>query len=135
MNTFAGAVIPVLLSKIRETPGSIPDDVLYSLYYIFKQTLVQALEILDQSHVTRLSVTGTPRSCFLVQGKNSHYLTYSHYCSCPSFMYSVISRLEVPMCKHQLAAVLAEAMGHVQERPVSEEEFVQFVSSPPPEVA
>ena len=103
--------------------------------------LANALELVQLGRVKRLVAERSGRSAFQVQGKSSssssssslatgaggtgttrkpgglkagaeEYLCFpSHYCSCRAFQWDVISRGEQLICKHQLAARIAEATG------------------------
>jgi predicted nucleic acid-binding Zn finger protein len=73
------------------------------------------MQLVPLRRVKRLTAERSGRSAFQVQGKSSkaeEYLCFpSHYCSCRAFQWDVISRGDQLICKHQLAARLAEAMG------------------------
>jgi predicted nucleic acid-binding Zn finger protein len=49
------------------------------------------------------------------------------YCSCQSFQFSVIARSEAPLCKHQLAARLADAMGCTRSEVVEDEVIYELL--------
>lgn len=98
MTTIVSATLRSLFNRIHEN-GEIDKESLLSLYFLFRTTLPQALEIVDSSQVTRIVLEGIGRSFFVVEGKNSKYLCFTHYCTCPSFMYSVVSHMETPMVR------------------------------------
>lgn len=54
---------------------------------------------------------GTPYYCF----------PHSIYCQCMAFKYAILRRRERPLCKHVLAARLADEMGLAEEKKVSDE--------------
>ena len=61
-----------------------------SLHFIFQQQLLPALDLIDNSSITKVECD-SGRSFFQVLGSsNSIYVcfTSSNYCSCPAFVYS-----------------------------------------------
>lgn len=74
---------------------------------------VNGSESLELCELSELSVERVERPG--AQGKSSkteEYLCFpTHYCSCRAFQWDVISRGDQLICKHQLAARLAEATG------------------------
>lgn len=116
------------------TSGVLSDDCLLALHSIFQQNLVPAMDLVDRGGVTKYVSTaagGVTRQLYVVQGSaGSRYicLTSSRYCSCPSFGYSVLVRGDALLCKHQLAAQLAVAVGRCELMEVSGEEWAVFAS-------
>lgn len=132
----------------------ISDQLLLALHSIFQQSLlVQALELMELGKVTSYVCYGQDngpsrethqclahsstmkeskqgrRQLFLVDGNSGNrYLCFSTcmYCSCPSFVYSVLARGESLMCKHLLASCLATALQHCSEVVVTDREWTRL---------
>ncbi len=124
---------PLLLEVRRETQenGHISDDLMAALHFLFHQTLPQALDLVDRKHVSHC-VCPSGRELYRVQGSGQRTYTClvsSNYCSCPSFVYTVLVREDSLMCKHMLAMQLAQAMAAAQEVAVSDEEFAELLGS------
>ena len=125
----------LLLEVKRETQNqdnpSLSDNLLSALNAVFQQPLLYALDLVDKDHVTRYACP-PGRELFQVQastGKRLYTcLLSSNYCSCPSFVYSVVLKEDSLMCKHVLAVQLARAMGRVKTTEISSEEFAELLA-------
>ncbi|KAH7821164.1 putative zinc finger, SWIM-type containing 7 [Monocercomonoides exilis] len=122
MNSIVGIAARALFQQIKENDGCLTNEILLGLYFIFKKIAQEALTILEEGKITEL-LAPSGRSFYQMEGKNEEYLCFTHFCTCPSFMFSVILRQESPLCKHQLAACLGEAMGCIPKKPISEEMY------------
>ena len=92
------------------------DRHLECLAFVFGEGhLANALELAQTGRVKKLVAERSGRSCFQVRGrsgaKEEYLVLPRHYCSCRAFQWDVVSRGEKVICKHQLAARLAEASG------------------------
>ncbi|XP_041456874.1 zinc finger SWIM domain-containing protein 7-like [Lytechinus pictus] len=104
--------------SIYEEQGSLTDDILSALHFMFGPPLLQALDLVDHQSVTLIKSEPAGRIVYQVVGSSgSPYLCLpsAGYCPCLFFSFAVIKRKEVPMCKHMLAILLASAMGLVKE--------------------
>lgn len=60
----------------------------------------------------------------VADGAQEMYLCWpGHYCGCQSFFYNVVSKGDAPMCKHQLAAAIADATGAAESVEVEDQEL------------
>jgi len=126
-------VIGELLTCVRkekEKNGTISDNLMSSLHSMFRQPLLGALDLIDQDSITRLTCPAG-RILYRVRGTSgaSYYcFTSSNYCSCPSFIFTVLKREDVMYCKHGVAALVGEALGRVDNKQISDEEFSKLLS-------
>ncbi len=102
----------LLLEVRRETQENrhISDDLMLALHFLFHQTLPQALDLVDRKHVSHC-VCPSGRELYRVQGSGQRIYTClvsSNYCSCPSFVYTVLHvvREDSLVCKHMLVVQL-----------------------------
>lgn len=126
-------VVDQLLAEIRRERGgdSISEDLLSALYFVFKQPLLHALDLIDRHSVTHVTCPAG-RELFRVKGASGRrwylcLLPPAGYCSCPAHVYTVLVKEEVTMCKHMLAVRMAQAMGKYNELSVSDEEFAEIL--------
>ena len=95
--------------------AQLTDRHLEVLAAVFRENhLASTLELVQTGRVKRLVAERSGRSCFQVQGKSAReeYLVHPrHYCSCRAFQWDVVSRGDQLICKHQLAARIAQATG------------------------
>ena len=129
-------VVDQLLAEVRregrESGGdSISDDLLSALYFIFKQPLLHALDLIDRHSITQVTCPAG-RELFRVKGASGRrwylcLLPPAGYCSCPAHVYTVLVKEEVTMCKHMLAVRIAQALGKHNELSVSDEEFAEIL--------
>ena len=104
----------LLLEVKRETEesGRISEDLMSALLFVFQTPLYQAFDLLDQRAVTRYSCPAG-RELYRVRGSGGRVytcLTSSNYCSCPSFVYTVLVKEGSLLCKHMLAVQLSRAI-------------------------
>ena len=103
---------------------------LSSLHSVFQQPLLGALDLIDQDSVTKLTCPAG-RTLYQVRGTTgaSYYcFTSSNYCSCPSFVFTVVKKEDALYCKHVIAALVGEALGRAVDKQVSNEEFSSVLS-------
>ena len=116
------------VKREAEESGSISEDLVSALLFVFQAPLHQALDLLDRGSVTRYYCTAG-RELYRVRGSGGRFytcLTSSDYCSCPSFVYTVLVKQDSLLCKHLLAVQLGRALsagarGHVGSREGEEE--------------
>ncbi|XP_063306116.1 zinc finger SWIM domain-containing protein 7 isoform X1 [Pelobates fuscus] len=132
MNTVLPSVAEELIREIKrnfQETSQISDEHLLALKFIFGPTALQALDLVDQRSVTRVT-SPSGRTTFQVTGSSGKmYTCYSfcHYCSCPAFSFSVLRKNESLLCKHILAVYLSQATGTCQERTVSDEQICDIL--------
>ena len=114
------------------TQTSLLGDELSALYALFDKKARQSLRIVEQGAVTRYRATQSGRCAFRVKAKgpSDSYLCFPrHFCSCHSFLYDVASKEDAFMCKHQLAARIAEATGSCKTVEVSDLTLANFIQT------
>ncbi|KAK2952157.1 hypothetical protein BLNAU_12860 [Blattamonas nauphoetae] len=122
MNPIVSLTANELFAQIKQNNGQISDSILFGLTFIFKKVAQEAISLLEENRIVFLK-TSSGRGYYRVEGKNEAYLCYPHYCSCLSFMYSVVLHLESCMCKHQLAIHIGEAMGCIPTQDITDNEY------------
>lgn len=65
---------------------------------------------------------GSKRVCYHVTGVQAVYLCVEGFCSCRDFV-SKVESSEIPLCKHLIAATLADSLGVAEEVSVLDDEF------------
>ena len=118
------------IRKEKEQNGAISDDLLSSLHSVFQQPLLGALDLIDQDSVAKLTCPAG-RTLYQVRGTSgaSYYcFTSSNYCSCPSFIFTVLKKEDALYCKHLIAALVGEALGRVVDKQISDVEFSKLLS-------
>lgn len=101
------------VKREAEEAGKISEDLMSALLFVFQTPLHQAFDLLDQGSVSRYFCP-TGRELYRVKGSGGRTytcLTSSNYCSCPSFVYTVLVKEDTLLCKHMLAVQLARAIG------------------------
>ncbi|XP_069082390.1 zinc finger SWIM domain-containing protein 7 isoform X3 [Pleurodeles waltl] len=132
METLLPAVAEELLKEVKKAfveTSHIPDELLLALKFVFGSSALYALDLVDQHCVTRIT-SPSGRVVFQVLGSSGKlYTCYSscHYCSCPSFTFSVLKKNDSLLCKHVLAIYLSQALGACQERSVSDKQLSQIL--------
>ncbi|GLB37682.1 putative SWIM zinc finger [Lyophyllum shimeji] len=120
---IADAVIDSVESR------ELTDQVIQQLLSIFPESVVTgALDILDRESVIKYTTPCTYPQ-YEVLGTSDIYTVFldmtlsamPFYCSCPAFSYAVLSSGSHMMCKHVLAARLANKLALFSERPMAPE--------------
>jgi len=91
-------------------------------------TLSNAMDILDKNLVKQVKATPSGRVFYMVAGSRKdhpHAVFANSFCSCPSFLHSVVNKKETIFCKHSLAVQFAHAMGKYTVEEVTDVEFAQ----------
>ena len=102
----------VEVKREAEETGRLSEDLLSALLFVFQAPLHQALDLLDRGAVTRYHCSAS-RELYRVRGTGGRFYTCmssSDYCSCPSFVYTVLVKQDSLLCKHLLAVRLGRAM-------------------------
>lgn len=101
------------VEREAEDTGRISDDLISALLFVFQSPLQQAMDLLDRGSLTRYFCPAG-RELYRVKGSGGRSyicLTSSNYCSCLSFVYTVLVKEESLFCKHMLAVQLGRAIG------------------------
>lgn len=132
------------------TEGTISEDMLESLHFIYKSPLLEVLNAIDKQLADESS--GDPlvakkafdnplvvlfkcendpkRRVFMVKGFTdlSYFLFDAlKFCTCQSFKYNVLGRLDYFYCKHIILAKLLIAMDKIVEKEVKDTEMVEMI--------
>lgn len=108
---------------------TITSDQLSRLNFLFDKNLSRALQVLEKGHVKCYTAERSQRKVFQVQGSrpSDQYTVFPrHYCSCQAFLYVVVGH-DNPLCKHQLAARLAQALHKSHNITVSDEVLAELL--------
>ncbi|XP_050365947.1 uncharacterized protein LOC126784527 [Argentina anserina] len=128
----ASSLVAEAVWKAIESAGSVTDEHLSTLHFLFGKNLERATRIVDQRGVKRIVGEPSGRSIFQVVGesqrKEEYFCFAEHYCACYSFFYDIVNRGEQLCCKHQLAARLAAALGASIDDKVSDEQLALLLS-------
>ncbi|KAK9941936.1 hypothetical protein M0R45_007627 [Rubus argutus] len=128
----ASSLVAEAVWKAIESAGSVTDDQLSILHFLFGKNLERATRIVDQRGVKMIVGEPSGRSIFQVVGesrrKEEYFCFAEHYCACYSFFYDIVNRGEQLCCKHQLAARLAASLGACIEDKVSDEQLALVLS-------
>ncbi len=149
-----------LLEQLKtsyEAEKTINDDLLESLYFIYKNPLLEALNQIDISEkkilqdstvvnqntlnihpessknlldlVTAIKCTVIPdQVVYQVKGSFDYYLFETlNFCACPGFKYGVLNSSESLYCKHIVLVKLVKAMNKLKVKYVKESEFVESI--------
>ena len=101
-----------------------------SLQSVFQQPLLGALDLIDQDSVIKVTCPAG-RNLYQVRGTSGttyYCFTSSNYCSCPSFIFTVVKKEDVLYCKHVIAALIGEALGRVDNKQISDVDFYKLLS-------
>eukprot|EP00794_Sanderia_malayensis_P014373 gene14372-15871_t len=120
----------ITAGKDKKEYGKLTDEVISALNCLFQGTLLHAFDLLDREFITKLR-TPSHREVFQVKGSSGiPYFCFQacDYCTCASFIYSVLLKRELLMCKHLLAMHLAIALEDFSVREITDQEYVAYVA-------
>ncbi|KAJ7188325.1 hypothetical protein C8R46DRAFT_877744, partial [Mycena filopes] len=111
----------------------VTDHALLNLQSALPRTLVlAALDLIDRGNV--LKCIGPTRYHFNVLGSTATYKVFLDmpgpiptYCTCPAFSFLVLSAESYLMCKHVLAARIAQQMGRCVDQPLNSDELASVI--------
>lgn len=127
------------LKIVYEKEKSISDEILESLYYVYKAPLLEALNQIDKqdqsdktaSLVTLMKSVSSSRSVYQVKGSMglNYYLFDDHinFCTCSSFKYNVLNKFEYICCKHVILVKLLVAMNKVPVKMIKDVELADLI--------
>lgn len=132
-----------------ERESTISDDLLESLYFIYKAPLLEALNQIDKYNEQKLKqdtannnqaeqylcqcIVGEPKSNRMVyQVKGSiginYYLFESlTFCPCTSFKYNVLTKSDYIYCKHIILVKLLKAMKKISFKHVKDTDLYELI--------
>ncbi|KAJ1633498.1 hypothetical protein T492DRAFT_904227 [Pavlovales sp. CCMP2436] len=130
--TIGASVANDIFERVR-FDGSLSDDSLRKLRCIFEKTLDSAVDLLDHATITRITPRrADTRAFWKVPGTSgSSYHCFSGYCNCQAFAQLVARATNHPLackqlvCKHQLAARLADSTGACAQMQLEDEVWGQ----------
>ena len=80
--------------------STVNDQTLSQLYFLYKDLSLKSLIILDKGTLTKVVGKSSKLSFFEAEGQKSTYICISEmYCSCPSFIFSVVNKNENSLVK------------------------------------
>ncbi|KAG0479286.1 hypothetical protein HPP92_009985 [Vanilla planifolia] len=128
----SSAIVAVAESVWRQIrlSRSVSDDHLAILHFLFGKNLERATTIVDQSGIGRVFGKPSGRVVFKVVGESrkEDYICFpEHFCTCQSFFFDVVNKGEQLYCKHQIAALLAEAVGACNDVSIPDEELAMML--------
>jgi predicted nucleic acid-binding Zn finger protein len=126
-----------LLEKLKETyliNQQIPDSLLESLYFFYKNPLLEALHLLDKYNqtncVTEIYNENITRKIYQVIGSTGYYyyLFSNHsFCTCSSFKFNILKNSEYIYCKHIIVIKLSLALNKFNKKLVNETEISDLI--------
>ena len=126
-----------LLEKLKEgylTNQKIADSLLESLYFLYKNPLLEALHLLDKYEheicVTEICEESTGRRIYQVNGSTGfiYYLfTSLNFCTCASFKFNVLKNFEYVYCKHIVVIKLSIALNKLNKKLVNQTELSDLI--------
>lgn len=142
MSTSSSSKIPALAdcvllqveNRIKESENKqLLDEDLLSLHAVFGAVLERALDILEK-YPTFVAYTtaNKTRTLIEIQGENDRcYRVFPriNFCPCRSFKHQVIERKAQILCKHVLAARIAQILGRITDHEVTGDQYLMLLRS------
>ncbi|KAJ7783081.1 hypothetical protein B0H16DRAFT_1403494 [Mycena metata] len=127
LSSYADSMIASLAAE------PLTDHALLNLQSALPRNLVlAALDLIDRGNV--LKCIGPARHHYNVLGSTATYKVFldmpgpiSTYCTCPAFSFLVLSSESYLMCKHVLAARIAQQMGRCVDQPLNSDELGSMI--------
>ena len=130
-----------LLEKLKETYSEnqqISDSLLESLYFLYKNPLLEALHLLDKYgkeeeatlNATEICDESTGRKIYQVTGSTgfTYYLFKAlNFCTCASFKFNILKNFEYIYCKHIIVIKLSIALNKLNRKSVSSTELRDLI--------
>ncbi|KAF0694515.1 Aste57867_14597 [Aphanomyces stellatus] len=123
---MSAAVLRQTLAQVKARGGQFTADdgeILITIYSNDSEmALLQAAsDLVERERVTRVEATPSGRTFTRVTSQSRHatsggpsfYICFPHYCSCATFLETTVHSKST-MCKHMLAALLADATGKLK---------------------
>ncbi|XP_071791091.1 zinc finger SWIM domain-containing protein 7-like [Asterias amurensis] len=118
------------VKTVYQSTQTLPEDLLSALHFVYKAPLLQALDLVDNKSVTRITCPAG-RIAFQVQGSSGipyTCLPSSNFCTCQYYSFTVLKRTDVNLCKHVLAVMLSCAMGACLEQEVTNDLLAKILT-------
>jgi predicted nucleic acid-binding Zn finger protein len=137
------------LRQAHEKENTISDEMLESLYFIYRSPLLEALNQMDKHELERQKSTDPnantesnslvtlfksekqpSRIVYQVKGSmgiNYYLFERLSFCSCASFKYDVLGKIDCMYCKHMIMVKLAKAMNKLHVKVVNDAELIDFI--------
>jgi len=130
LNHLLEGVLDNININMQPGLGGLSEDDIQKLRQFFPDNLLlAALDLIDRDRVTEHQTTWG-RSFYEVYGSTSTYaITLNvvpdrpHFCTCPSYAFSVLLSEENIMCKHILAVMVARRLNRCVIHRVAEDGF------------
>ncbi|XP_062523679.1 zinc finger SWIM domain-containing protein 7-like [Corticium candelabrum] len=113
----------------KQEHDKLSDGLLSALHCVFGQPLLYALDLVDRNKVTEYTCS-SGRTAFTVTGSSGQSyvcLPTSNFCTCPSYVYTVLVKGDAAMCKHVLAMRLSRAMGCQVKKHISDNDLADLL--------
>ena len=122
-----GALLREICAHVRcdDSKEPVYSEVWEALNFLCPESLAGATEILDEKVVTKVVARESRREYFLVDGsrRNESHTCVRGFCTCLAYCHNVASRPDALVCKHELAVMLAEALGKSGHRELDDAEW------------
>ncbi|ETV71773.1 hypothetical protein H257_12924 [Aphanomyces astaci] len=138
-NDMSAAVLRQTLALVKANDGQFTaqhGEILLTIYTNeAEMALLQAAsELVERQRVTCVTAAPSGRSFTRVSSQSHHgssggpsfYICFSHYCSCAAFLHTTVHSKST-MCKHILAALLADATGKLLHESVADSAFADML--------
>ncbi|RXG59438.1 Zinc finger SWIM domain-containing protein 7 [Armadillidium vulgare] len=118
-----------LAGETYQDSGALKPEILHSLYLLHGQTLLSALDLIDNEKVTIIECPSGRWVYKVIGGSGAYYtlLPNLSFCQCPAYRYSVLKRKDSLVCKHVLAAKLSSAMKIVKREEISNDSMIDVI--------
>ncbi|OQR93623.1 hypothetical protein ACHHYP_02387 [Achlya hypogyna] len=135
-NELSAAILRRILDDVKSNGGTFGPEhgaMMMSIHHSEPDMLMfqAAVELVEKARVTRIVASSSGRALVRVAapshgGTNAMYICFTHYCSCDAF-YETTVHSRLTMCKHMLAALIADATGKMQLVQVADTEFANLM--------
>lgn len=120
--------------RVKESESKqLLDEELLSLHSVFGAVLERALDILEKyPSFTAYTTTNKTRTLIEIKGENDRcYRVFPriNFCPCRSFKHQVLERKAQVLCKHVLAARIAQILGRLTDHEVTQDQYLMLLRS------
>ena len=123
------SLLRAICADVRRGPSGEAEwgDSWLALHYLCPSAAAGAAEILDKKTVTRVVAKQSGREFYVVEGntRGKTHTCLPGFCTCTSFCISVASKPEALVCKHELAVLLADALGLTLQRELEDVDWAR----------
>ncbi|ETW02931.1 hypothetical protein H310_05383, partial [Aphanomyces invadans] len=138
-NELSAAILRQTLALVKANGGQFTPEHGELLATIYSDEAEMALlqaasELVEKNGVVCMTAIPSGRSFVRVSsqshqgssGKPSFYICFPHYCSCAAFLHTAVHSKSI-MCKHILAALLADSIGKVHVESVLDAAYADLL--------